>query len=165
MWYGIYSSSHANKRDVRDISLICMPWGYGMGWKERDPEIKAFYQSQVWKQVREAYVKAAFGICENCGAHGEIVHHRHPITTDNVHDVSITIDFQNLELLCRRCHRLRHTKLNCVCENLAFGEDGSLIQIAPRGASMLSSLRETVEGPFDKNTGRSIEGVGNAGRR
>lgn len=104
-----------------------------MGWKERDPAIKNFYQSKIWRQVRQLYVKQAFGICEACGNKGEIVHHRIPITTHNLHDQRITIDFANLELLCRICHRICHSNLNCTQNGLVFDEAGDLIEAKPPG--------------------------------
>ncbi|WP_346026530.1 HNH endonuclease [Beduinella massiliensis] len=102
-----------------------------MGWKERAPEIKAFYQSSLWKQTRKLYYAHAFGICESCGGTGEIVHHRIPLTQSNVHDERVAIDFANLELLCQSCHRLRHTHLSCAQDGLIFDEDGRLIEAIP----------------------------------
>lgn len=74
---------------------------------------KAFYTSQAWKECREAYRKSVGGLCERClksGLYtaGEIVHHKIHITPDNVNDPSVTLNFKNLELVCRECHALEH---------------------------------------------------------
>lgn len=39
-----------------------------------------------------------------------IVHHKIHITPENITDPSITLDFNNMELLCRDCHALAHTR-------------------------------------------------------
>lgn len=73
----------------------------------------SFYHSGAWKKQRE-YIKAVrFGLCERCLAKGkfvkgEIVHHKIHLTPENIHDKSICLDEQNLELLCRDCHAEEH---------------------------------------------------------
>lgn len=39
---------------------------------------------------------------------GEIVHHKTPLTPENIHDERITLNPDNLELLCRECHEKAH---------------------------------------------------------
>ena len=73
----------------------------------------AFYKSQAWKHTRAAYTKAKGGLCERCLAKGkytagEIVHHKVPITPANINDTSVTLDWNNLELVCRECHAEAH---------------------------------------------------------
>ena len=73
----------------------------------------SFYGTQAWKQCRASYVKYRKGLCERClrkGLYkpGEIVHHKTPITPDNISDPTITLSFDNLELLCRDCHADAH---------------------------------------------------------
>ena len=75
---------------------------------------KAFYKSQAWKDCRAAYYSHAGGLCECCLAKGlynpgEIVHHKEHISPDNITDPQILTDFNNLELLCRRCHAEKHS--------------------------------------------------------
>lgn len=70
---------------------------------------KSFYKSKAWQQCRDAYAKAAGGLCERCMAKGlykpgEIVHHKVSITPDNIGDPSVTLCWDNLELVCRDCH-------------------------------------------------------------
>lgn len=52
-------------------------------------------------------------MCENClrsGLYspGEIVHHKIELTPANVNKPEITLSWDNLELLCRRCHAEKH---------------------------------------------------------
>ena len=36
------------------------------------------------------------------------MHHKVRLTVDNIHDPMITLNFDNLELLCRECHAAEH---------------------------------------------------------
>lgn len=72
-----------------------------------------FYKSQAWKHTRAVYTKAQGGLCERCLRNGkinagEIVHHKIPLTPQNIHDTSVTLDWSNLELLCREHHAEAH---------------------------------------------------------
>ena len=73
----------------------------------------AFYLSPAWRKCRAAYVKSVGGLCEDClkrGIYtpGVIVHHRVHITPDNINDESVTLNWDNLELVCRDCHAEAH---------------------------------------------------------
>ena len=39
---------------------------------------------------------------------GELVHHKKPITPENITDPNVTLSFDNLELVCRDCHAKEH---------------------------------------------------------
>ena len=54
--------------------------------------------------------------------HGYIVHHKNYINTRNINDANITIDFNNLELLCLDCHNKEHFEKNI------FDATGELIE-------------------------------------
>lgn len=74
---------------------------------------KDFYNSGVWQDARDAYVKDRIaidaGACELCGLEpGTEVHHKIFLTPDNIDDPEISLNPENFELLCYRCHRLRH---------------------------------------------------------
>lgn len=75
---------------------------------------KAFYKSQAWKKTQAAYKKSVGGLCERCKARGliepgVIVHHKTYLTEERITDPSITLDWNNLELLCRNCHAAEHS--------------------------------------------------------
>ena len=58
-------------------------------------------------------MKHARGLCEECLQKGlivpaEIVHHKVHITPDNINDPSITLSWDNLEAVCRKCHAEIH---------------------------------------------------------
>ena len=72
------------------------------------------YKSKAWKKCREAYARSRGYLCERCLANGitkpgEIVHHKIYISPANVSDPTVTLNFDNLELLCRDCHAQEHT--------------------------------------------------------
>ena len=74
---------------------------------------KQFYKSQAWKTTRAAVFSARKGLCDLCLRQGlyvpaEIVHHKTPLTPANIHDPNITLNWDNLQLLCRDCHARMH---------------------------------------------------------
>lgn len=78
-------------------------------------ETAPFYGTEVWKQTRKAYKKAAGGLCEICLKQGlctagEFVHHRIPLTATNMNDPEIALSFDNLMLVCRKHHEQIHDK-------------------------------------------------------
>ena len=65
-------------------------------------------------------------MCERCLAHGlyipgEIVHHKIHLTPENISDPNVSLNFDNLELLCRNCHADEHTRLK---KRYRFDENG-----------------------------------------
>ena len=79
------------------------------------PFAKAFYLSPQWRACRNAYMKKAGGLCERCYKEGlikpaVIVHHRVHLNPSNIGEPSITLNFDNLEALCRECHEEVHRR-------------------------------------------------------
>lgn len=76
---------------------------------------KAFYSSKAWQECREEYARSKRYLCENCLSKGlytpgEIVHHIAELDPDNINDPNITLNFDNLRLVCRKCHAEEHGK-------------------------------------------------------
>ena len=74
---------------------------------------RAFYNSGDWDRVRKAYARSRGGLCELCLAKGivragTVVHHRIPITPENIRNPAVTMNFDNLELVCADCHAMEH---------------------------------------------------------
>lgn len=74
---------------------------------------KQFYKSQSWKTTRAAVFSARKGLCDLCLKQGlyvpaEIVHHKVPLTPENIGDPNVTLNWDNLQLLCRECHARMH---------------------------------------------------------
>lgn len=85
-----------------------------------------FYNSPAWKKCRAAYKKSVHGLCERCGETGEIVHHKIPLTPENINDPNITLNFINLRLECRSCHGFSHGN-SPTREGFRFDSDGNLL--------------------------------------
>ena len=74
----------------------------------RDPKTKKRY-GRTWERIRKLYADT-HPFCEDCYKRGiitpvEHVHHKLPLTEGG------TNDFENLESLCKSCHRRIHNKL------------------------------------------------------
>ena len=80
----------------------------------RSAAVEAFYVSGRWRKCRKAYAKSVGNMCERCRSRGIIetgskknpleTHHKIPLTDDNINDANITLNWNNLELLCKKCH-------------------------------------------------------------
>lgn len=75
---------------------------------------KTFYASWPWVKCRRAYIESKGGLCERCLAKGLIVpgaevHHKIRLTPENVNNPAISLNWDNLELLCEKCHTEEHT--------------------------------------------------------
>ena len=97
--------------------------GAGRSMKEY---AKKFYLSAAWRRTRDAYARYRCGICERCGAAGDIVHHKTHITPANIRDPRVTLNFANLELLCQDCHNKEHFK-RVPSTRYRIGSDGSVL--------------------------------------
>ena len=74
---------------------------------------RKFYSSKAWQSCRNEYAKRRGFLCENClrrGIYrpGVIVHHLIELDPININNPEITLNFDNLELLCRECHAEVH---------------------------------------------------------
>ena len=74
---------------------------------------EGFYKSKTWQRCRASYIKSVGGLCERCYAagiirHGDTVHHKVHLTARNINDPAVTLNYANLELLCRDCHAEVH---------------------------------------------------------
>lgn len=69
---------------------------------------KAFYNSEAWQRCRKDYIDSVHGLCERCGETGLILHHKIPLTPENIDNPEITLDFKNLEYVCLECHNQIH---------------------------------------------------------
>lgn len=89
----------------------------GLSRKELRGRMKKYterlYKSKAWQRCRNEYAKSVGHLCECCLKNGiykagEIVHHKEHITKENINDINVTLNWDNLELLCRDCHGRRH---------------------------------------------------------
>lgn len=92
---------------------------------------KSFYSSKRWQDCRNAYAKRAHYLCENCLRKviyrpGEIVHHKIEISPTNIYNPEVTLNFDNLEHVCRECHAELHKK-STKGRRYTIDEDGRVV--------------------------------------
>lgn len=92
-----------------------------------------FYTSRQWRNTAKAYAKSQQGLCELCREQGlivpgEIVHHKIFLSEKVIHDPSVTLSFDNLQLVCRRHHAEIHGKKQL---RYSFDEYGHCIPTEP----------------------------------
>lgn len=91
---------------------------------------KQFYKSTAWIKCRSNYAKSVGGLCERCLQEGrivpgDIVHHKCYLTPLNIKDPSVTLNYDNLELLCQNCHNQEHFKEK-IEKRYSIGNDGKV---------------------------------------
>lgn len=96
------------------------------------PLKQKFYNSTTWRECREAYAKSVGYLCERCKAKGITtagteVHHKVKLTAQNINDPNITLNWDNLELLCMTCHNQEHFKKEPVRRCYIDMETGKVI--------------------------------------
>ena len=80
----------------------------------RGEAVEKFYTSWKWRKCRKAYADYRGNLCERCLKKGVInagskdspleTHHKIPLNDENVTDPKIALSWDNLELLCKKCH-------------------------------------------------------------
>lgn len=95
---------------IKGVPIRCVLFGY-TNMKSTD----WFYKTTAWQECRDSYAKSVGGLCEKCYSKGrivpgEIVHHKIHLNASNINDPSVTLNWNNLVLLCRDCHGNEHTK-------------------------------------------------------
>lgn len=76
--------------------------------KTRDPKYTRFYNSIEWRTLSAKYTQDKGYKCELCGAMATEVHHKKAIQTPQGWELRLAYD--NLELLCVKCHNERHER-------------------------------------------------------
>lgn len=90
---------------------------------------KKFYSSKAWQETRDAYGRSKFWICERCGEPAAQVHHKIYLTEANLADPGIALAWDNLELLCDKCHGIEHHGARYQTDpDLIFNSNGDLVK-------------------------------------
>lgn len=88
--------------------------------------IKEFYSSAMWQKQRKYKMQQENYRCNRCDGVAEDVHHKITLTEHNVNDYEVSLNLDNLECLCRRCHNKEtHGKK----DEYIFDKNGDLIEI------------------------------------
>lgn len=75
-----------------------------------------FYDSAAWKDTRRSYRQSVGNLCERCLKNGiiasaDVVHHIVPLTKETVSDTNLSLNWDNLMCLCRKCHAEVHEEI------------------------------------------------------
>ena len=76
--------------------------------KTRDPKYLRFYNSIEWRTLSQRYTIDKGYRCEQCKEIATQVHHKKAIQTPE--GWTLRLDYDNLELLCTKCHNDRHDR-------------------------------------------------------
>jgi hypothetical protein len=89
-----------------------------------------FYNGTQWRKTSKAYAISVHLQCERCGQPGKEVHHKIALTPSNINNPEIAYAWNNLELLCFRCHQ-RETKgtEGVTQDGLMFDDEGQVVPI------------------------------------
>lgn len=95
---------------------------------------RKFYNSMTWKKLATNYRQEHFHICEECGAVGASeVHHVIELTPTNISDPLISLNPDNLKLLCHACHDKQHNRFATTNTNTnkqyVYDEQGHIIRV------------------------------------
>lgn len=82
-----------------------------------------FYKGRQWRKISRLYMASRSYVCERCGGIGSICHHKIYITSANINDPEIALNFDNLECLCQDCHNKEHMAKHSVA---LFDDDGNI---------------------------------------
>lgn len=63
-----------------------------------------FYNSSIWQKQRKYKIHQENYRCASCGGVARDVHHKITLTEANVNGIDVSLNLDNLECLCRRCH-------------------------------------------------------------
>ena len=79
----------------------------------RCKEIDAFYHSKAWRDL-SYLLRLKSGKCQRCGRIADIkqlhAHHKVLLTPSNINDISISLNPDNIEILCSSCHDEEHNR-------------------------------------------------------
>lgn len=118
-----------------------------------------FYSSKKWKELRKQVAEESFYICSICGkptySNQGIVHHKTPITEENIDNPSITLNKNNLMYVCRNCHEALHKQSKSNTATTELNEntlDSEFIQLLEdlKGTALVNGYKKK------KNATRAI---------
>ncbi|MBO6303879.1 MAG: HNH endonuclease [Selenomonadaceae bacterium] len=81
-----------------------------------EPWAAKFYNSKEWKDLRGQLIVAAKYTCQKCGKNlvlnpSRLVgHHKIKLDPKNILDVNISLNPQNIEIICKECHDEEHKR-------------------------------------------------------
>lgn len=93
---------------------------------------KEFYNSKAWIKCRKSYIAERIltdgGLCEQCHTkHGYIIHHKIKLTPENISNPDLSLNFDNLMYVCKKCHdEFPEHFNNSLSSSYEFDEEGMI---------------------------------------
>lgn len=93
--------------------------------------LKSFYKSKEWERFRQVIISERsdfikkVNYCAKCGKqivnrYDMIVHHINELTEQNVNDVSVSLNPDNVEIICFNCHNKEHARFGHEAKKQVF---------------------------------------------
>lgn len=105
-----------------------------MNYEDRSPAKVKFYNSPPWRRLARSYAASKGWRCEVCDnkylnykkpIYRQLhCHHKIELTDENLSDPNISLNADNLILLCIHCHNKAHAGTAVLGEGLYFDENG-----------------------------------------
>ena len=79
---------------------------------------KSFYNSKAWRQLRERLIVENNFLCADCGesylqnSTQLVGHHIIELTPQNINDPNISLNPDNIKIICRKCHDKEHERFS-----------------------------------------------------
>lgn len=110
---------------------------------------KQFYKSKEWINFRKIIILERGATCEECNKviteskHIQ-VHHIKELDPSNIHDTSITLNPNNVKILCQECHNKEHNRW-CKGSSVKKKDKGVYIVYGPPGAGKTTYVLDNME--------------------
>jgi len=124
------------------------------------------YVSKAWRELRFNLIIERGPVCQRCSevvidTSKLIAHHRIPLSPANINDINITLNQENIEIICFDCHNVEHRRYGCNKHNVYIvygsplsGKNTLVNQLSRYGDMVLDidKLYECISGQslFDK---------------
>ena len=79
---------------------------------------KNFYNSKAWRSLRERLIVENNFLCSECGesylndSTQLVGHHIKELTPENINDANISLNPDNIKIICRKCHDKAHERFS-----------------------------------------------------
>ena len=105
----------------------------------------SFYSSAAWLTFSSMIRTSRFSICELCGApDAREVHHLIHINKDNINDPAVTLNADNVMLLCRHCHYAIHERGKLRARRSSFDALGNIAEVREPATSSITPLQDAI---------------------
>lgn len=110
-----------------------------------DSPFHGFYNSPAWRTFSARIRAERFHLCELCGApNSSEVHHLVHIKRDNIADPAVTLNADNVMLLCRHCHYAVHERGKHRVRRSQFDALGNIAEVREPATSSITPLQDSI---------------------